>query len=361
MSHVPTTAIRTAAPLQSPAPDPAPLGIGVVGAGYWGPRLIRNFEANPGSRVRAVCDLDPNRLSSVTRTAPDLFGTTRLEELLARSDIDAVAVATPVGSHYEIARRVLESGRSVLVEKPLAASVAEAEALIELADRRGLTLGVDHTFLYHPAVRKAAEIARNGELGRLLYFDSVRINLGLFQPDIDVLWDLAPHDLSILDFLHQDRPEAVTAVGASHWNKGTANIAYMTLTYPDSFIAHLHVSWLAPVKVRQTILSGDRKMLIYDDNQVMEKIKVYDRGIVDVSDPELVHQQLVNYRSGDMRAPHLAQDEPLALEVADFLQSVRNGTRPVSGGLEGLSVVRVLEKAQQSMRLGGVPVPLDEV
>ncbi len=337
---------------------PSTLGVGVVGAGYWGPKLIRNFQACEGARVVGVCDRDPARLADVARQDSSLALHAEVEDLLADPAVDAVAIATPVNSHHGIARRALESGRHVLVEKPLAASVREAEELLELAERKGLTLMVDHTFLYHPAVEKMAELLQTGALGKPLYFDSVRVNLGLFQPDVNVLWDLAPHDLSILAWLFPQMPEAVSATGASHWGKGTENIAYLSLVYPDDFLAHVHVSWLAPVKVRNVTLSGDRQMVVYDDNQVLEKIKVYDRGIAESLSTEERHRHRVEYRLGDMHAPHIPGREALAAEAADFVHCARTGARPRSHGECGLAVVRVLEKAQESIARGGAPVPL---
>ncbi len=338
----------------------AQVGIGVVGAGYWGPKLIRNFQASSETRVIGVCDRDPERLAAVGRGDDTIGLHTELDGLLSDPNVEAVAIATPVDTHFGLAKRVLESGRHVLIEKPVAATVAEAEELVALAEERGLTMLVDHTFLYHPAVEKMKELLDNGTLGRPLHFDSVRINLGLFQPDINVLWDLAPHDISILSWLMPTPPESVSATGASHWGKGTASVAYLSLAYPDNFIAHVHVSWLAPVKVRSVILSGTERMMIYDDNQVLEKVKVYDRGIAESSDAELQpedeHRHRVDYRMGDMHAPHIAGDEALAKEVADFVHCIRTGDQPRSNGHTALAVVRILEKAQESLMQGGAPV-----
>lgn len=341
------------------APSPFPVGVAVVGAGYWGPRLIRNFQASADAEVVAVCDADPERLDAVRGQHRDVRCFRAMDELLACPAVQAVAIATPVHTHHALAKAALLSGKHVLIEKPLASSLAEAEELVELAASRGLVLAVDHTFLFHPAVRKMRELVEGGALGRLLYYDSVRINLGLFQPDINVAWDLAPHDLSILMYLRPGRPETVSATGASHWRRGTENIAYLTLRYDDGFLAHVHVSWLAPVKVRQTILAGDQRMVIYDDNQVLEKIKVYDKGIDDpVRDEDELRARLVGYRTGDMRSPHLDGREALAVEVSEFLRAVRVGEPFVSDGRLGLEVVRVLDAAEESMRRGGAPVVL---
>lgn len=340
----------------------SPIGVGVVGAGYWGPKLIRNFQASPDACVRGVCDRDEAKLANVGQGDPKMGLHTDLDDLLEDPMIEAVAIATPVDTHFEIAQRVLMSGRHVLIEKPIASSIEEAEALVALAEERGLTLLVDHTFLYHPAVEKMKELLDDGTLGAPLHFDSVRINLGLFQPDINVLWDLAPHDLSILSWLMPEPPLSVSATGASHWGKGTASVAYLSLAYPGNFIAHVHVSWLAPVKVRSVILSGTKRMMIYDDNQVLEKVKVYDRGIAESAiEPgvqEDEHRHRVDYRMGDMHAPHIAGDEALAKEVKDFVHCIRTGETPRSNGSTALAVVRILEKAQESLMQGGAPVPV---
>ncbi|MEM9379886.1 MAG: Gfo/Idh/MocA family oxidoreductase [Planctomycetota bacterium] len=330
------------------------IGIGVVGAGYWGPKLIRNFQASSDTRVIGVCDRDPARLEAVGAGDSTIALHADLDSLLEDPSVDAVAIATPVHTHFDLARRALESGRHVLVEKPLAPTVAEAEALVVLAEEKGLTLLCDHTFLYHPAVEAMKGLVDDGTIGRPLHFDSVRVNLGLFQPDINVLWDLAPHDISILSYLIPEAPIRVSATGASHWGKGTASVAYLSIEYPDQFIAHVHVSWLAPVKVRTLMLSGTERMVIYDDNQVVEKVKVYDRGIAETLEDE--HRHRVEYRTGDMHAPHIPSHEALAAGVADFVRCIRTGETPRSDGATALEVVRILERAEESLALGGSPV-----
>ncbi|HWP53767.1 MAG TPA: Gfo/Idh/MocA family oxidoreductase, partial [Pyrinomonadaceae bacterium] len=263
-------------------------------------------------------------------------------------------------THYEIARACLQAGKHVLMEKPLTATIAEAEELIELADRHNLTLMVDHTFVYTGAVRKMKEIVSSGDLGDLLYFDSIRINLGLFQRDINVLWDLAPHDLSIMDFLIDREPLMLSALGSCHIESGIENIAYLVLLFPDQFIAHFHFNWLAPVKIRRTLLAGRSKMILYDDIDPTEKVRVYDKGVTAnrVGDREAAYQTLVSYRTGDVWAPKLDSTEALRYVVAEFLDSIREGRKPLTDGAAGLRVVRLLTAAQQSIKNGGVAVNL---
>jgi predicted dehydrogenase len=285
--------------------------------------------------------------------------TTQAGDVIADKTIDAVAIATPVSTHFDLARRALEAGKHVVVEKPLAATSDEAARLVDLAGRRGLVLMVDHTFVYTGAVRKIREIVANGELGDIYYYDSVRVNLGLFQHDVSVVWDLAVHDLSILDYVLPNRPSAVSATGMSHVAGEPENIAYLTLFFPDRLIAHFHVNWLAPVKTRRTLIGGARKMIIYDDIEPSEKVKVYDRGI-SVSDmtTEGVYKMLVSYRTGDMWAPRLDLTEALQLEVAHFVRCVEGAEQPLTDGEAGLRVVRVLEAATESMRQQGRPIAL---
>ncbi len=333
--------------------------VGIIGYGYWGPNLVRNFAEASGVAVDSVCDLSASRLERATARHAGVRVTTHADELIADTRIDALAIATPVSTHYDLARRAMEAGKHVVVEKPLAATSDEAARLVDLADRRGLVLMVDHTFVYTGAVRKIRDIVGSGELGDIYYYDSVRVNLGLFQHDVSVVWDLAVHDLSILDYVLPNRPSAVSATGMSHVAGEPENIAYLTLFFPDSLIAHFHVNWLAPVKTRRTLIGGARKMIIYDDIEPSEKVKVYDRGI-SVSDmtTEGVYKMLVSYRTGDMWAPRLDLTEALQLEVAHFVRCVEGAERPVTGGDAGLRVVRILEAATASMRQQGRPIPL---
>ena len=335
-----------------------PITVGVIGCGYWGPNLLRNFAENDGASLRWMCDTDIKRLDIMSRRYPAAQTTRDCQTLFSDPHLDAVVIATPVATHYPFAKAALEAGKHVLVEKPFTANVRQAEELIERAERKGLTLMVDHTFIYTGAVRKIKEIVESGELGELLYFDSVRINLGLFQRDINVVWDLAPHDLSIMDFIISRQPEAVTATGSSHIEPGIENIAYVMLRFSDQFIAHFHFNWLAPVKIRRTLIAGSRKMVVYDDIEPTEKIRVYDKGVTSNrngsdADKEAAYQTLVSYRTGDVWVPQLDSTEALKHVCAEFLDAIRNMRRPLTDGHAGLRVVRLLEAAQQSINQGG--------
>jgi len=334
--------------------------IGVIGCGYWGPNLLRNFAENEGAQLRWICDVDEDRLASMSRRYPMAQTTTEYAALVSDPTLDAVAVVTPVATHFAIAKELLRAGKHVLLEKPLAATAREAEELIDLAETNGLSLMVDHTFIYTGAVRKMKELVSSGELGDLLYFDSIRINLGLFQRDINVLWDLAPHDLSIMDFLIDRQPHAISALGSSHIERGIENIAYLVMLFPDEFIAHFHFNWLAPVKIRRTMIAGSSKMILYDDIEPTEKVRVYDKGVTAsrVGDREAAYQTLVSYRTGDVWAPKLDTTEALRHVVAEFLDSINQGRKPLTDGNAGLRVVRLLEAAQQSMKNGGQAVTL---
>ena len=329
--------------------------IGVIGCGYWGPNLLRNFAENEAAQLRWICDLDEARLAAMSRRYPMAQTTSDCRSLVNDPELHAVAVATPVATHFTLAKELLSAGKHVLVEKPLTATVREAEELIELARANQCTLMVDHTFVYTGAVRKMKEIVANGELGDLLYFDSVRINLGLFQRDINVLWDLAPHDLSIMDYLIERQPEGVSAIGSCHIEAGIENIAYLIMKFPDDFIAHFHFNWLAPVKIRHTLIAGASKMILYDDIEPTEKVRIYDKGVTAnrVGDREADYQTLVSYRTGDVWAPKLDNTEALRYVVAEFLDSIRLGRQPLTDGHAGLRVVRLLEAAQQSIKRGG--------
>jgi len=352
-------------PAAAGRPAPAgPLGIGVIGYGYWGPNLVRNFSEAAGSRVVAVSDLRAERLDRVRDRYPAVRTTGDFHELLADPAIDAVVVATPVATHYRLAMAAIEAGKHVLVEKPLALDSREATALIEAARRRGVVLMVDHTFVYTGAVQKIKELVDGQRLGRLLYYDSVRVNLGLFQHDVDVLWDLAVHDLSIMDFVLARPARAVSAAGVAHVPGQPVNTAYLTCYFDDDLIAHFHVNWLAPVKIRRTLIGGDRQMIVYDDLEPSEKVKVYDKGITlangdgHAGGNEGAYDLLVGYRAGDMYAPQLSLAEALGVEVEHFVDCIRNGREPISSGEAGLRVVRVLEAAAQSLAERGRVVDL---
>ncbi|HEX8560795.1 MAG TPA: Gfo/Idh/MocA family oxidoreductase [Pyrinomonadaceae bacterium] len=330
--------------------------VGVVGCGYWGPNLIRNFAENEAAELRWVCDKDARHLSKVARRYPAARAAADYGELLADPRLDAVVVATPVSTHFDFARRALEAGKHVLVEKPFTATSREAEELIALAGRRGLTLMVDHTFIYTGAVRKIKEMVAGGEVGDLLYFDSVRINLGLFQRDINVVWDLAPHDFSIMDYVVGRGATELLATGSSHIQPGIENTAYVQLRFGDSLIANFHFNWLSPVKIRRTLIAGSRRMVVYDDIEPTEKVKVYDSGVTRnaaAADEEEAYRTLVSYRTGDVWAPKLDTTEALRYVCAEFLDAVRGARPALSDGAAGLRVVRLLEAAQQSINDGG--------
>jgi predicted dehydrogenase len=325
------------------------IGIGVIGLGYWGPNLVRNFMECRDATVRVVCDIRPDRLTSTARRYPGVSTTTAAAELIAAPSVDAVVIATPVDRHFELAMAALQAGKHVLVEKPIASTSDQASRLVDEAARRGLVLMVDHTFVYTGAVRKMRELTESGELGEVFYYDSVRINLGLIQHDVNVLWDLAVHDLSIMDYVLGREPAAVSATGLAYPTGRSETIAYMTMFFHGSLIAHVHANWLAPVKVRRTLLGGSRRMVVFDDLETSEKIKVYDKGISLNPSPENVHQMLIGYRTGDMWAPQLAVTEALAVEAAHFVECVVSAARPITDGESGLRVVRLLESATESM------------
>jgi predicted dehydrogenase len=348
---VPTFASRE--PVAAPA---GVVRVGVIGFGYWGPNIVRNLSALEGYELVAVCDRSAAALKRAGRAYPGVQLTTDASELVRATDIDAVAVITPVWTHFELAKAALENGKHVFVEKPFTATSAQAEELIELADQRKLRIMVDHTFLFSGAVRKIRELVNNGTLGPLYYFDSTRVNLGLFQHDVSVVWDLAPHDLSVMDYLIEAQPEAVVATGANHLN-GMADMAFITIYFPGNIVGHVNVNWLSPVKVRTTLIGGRDKMLMWNDLEPDEKIKVYDKG-VDIASGQGVYDLLVSYRSGDVWAPKVDATEALKLELACFLDRIRQDTLPQNDGLAGLRVVRLLEAADQSLRDRGRLVTL---
>ena len=334
------------------------LRVAVVGYGYWGPHMVRNFLEMDRVEVSAVCDVSESRLELARRRYSSVATTTAFEQVIEDRRIDAVVLATPVSTHYPLARMALESGKHVLVEKPLAASVDEATELVRLASRCGRVLMVDHTFLYTDAVQRLKRLIETGELGNLYYFDSVRVNLGLFQPDVSVVWDLATHDISILQYLLDRTPLFVSATGSAHLKPGVQDVAYVTLMFDDNLIGHVHVSWLSPVKIRQTLIAGSRRMVVYNDNEPSEKVRMYDRGVQSVESPDDLYRLLVTYRMGDVHIPHLENREALRVECEHFVECVRSGNRPISDGEAGLAVVRVLEAAQQSIEENGKAVYL---
>jgi len=331
--------------------------VGVIGYGYWGPNLVRNLSDTVGFDVRWCADTRSERRALAKRRYPLMNVTDKAEDIFDDRSVDAVVIATSVGSHYPLARAALEKDKHVLIEKPMTRTVSEGEELKALAEKKGLVLMVDHTFIYTGAVRKMKEIIDAGELGELHYLDAVRVNLGLFQHDIDVLWDLAPHDLSILTYLVHEPPKSVSAIGADHTGSGFSDIVYMTVHFANNFIAHMHVNWLSPVKIRQMLIGGSRRMLVYNDTEPSEKVRVYDRG-VEVTTGDSIYETLIDYRTGDMWAPKLENREALALECEHFLECVRFNEIPCSDAAAGISVVKLLEAGARSIAAGGSLVPV---
>jgi predicted dehydrogenase len=335
------------------------VGVAVIGYGYWGPNLVRNFANTEGARVISVSDLDAEKLTLVRRRHPDVTVTSEFRDLLKDSRIDAIAIATPVHTHYELALAALGAGKHVLIEKPLARTSEEARHLIEEAARRNLVLLVDHTFLYTPAVQKIRQLVVDGILGDVYYYNGVRASLGLFQDDVNVIWDLAVHDISIIQYIFDEDPVAVSATAASHVPGSPENMAHITLFFRSSCIAQISVNWLSPVKVRQTFIGGSRKMIMYDDLEPTEKIKVYDKGITVSGSPESAHQLRIGYRAGDMWAPHLPAKEALQTETEHFIDCLRRGSPPISSGATGRHVVEILEATSFSIAAQGTPVSLE--
>src|SRR6201996_1302730 len=327
------------------------MNFGVIGYGYWGPNIVRNLTSLEDSQVLAIAEMSPSARKRAQKAYPSIHVTSDASEVISSTKIDAVAVVTPVWTHYELAKATLENGKHVFVEKPFTSNTAQAEELINLAQKKNLKIMVDHTFLFTGAVKKISQLLDEGALGKLYYYDSTRVNLGLFQHDINVLWDLAPHDLSIMDYLIKAKPEAIVTTGQKHLN-GHEDVAYMTLYFPENIIAHINLNWLSPVKVRTTLLGGEKRMLVWNDLEADEKVKIYDKG-VDFKNREGVYELLVNYRSGDMWAPQLEQGEALRTELSYFVDCISAGTQPFNDGCAGLRVVRMLEAASESLSKTG--------
>ena len=344
------TAVNTTYTHSQPASSDV-IRFGVVGYGYWGPNIVRNLSSLPGACVASLCDKNQHALRRASQTCPGLKLSSDSAEVISSPLIDAVAVITPVWTHYALAKAALENGKHVFVEKPFTSTVAQAEELVELADQRNLKIMVDHTFLFTGAVRKIRQLIDDKTLGSLYYYDSTRVNLGLFQHDINVIWDLAPHDLSIMDFLIKAQPEAISATGQRHLN-GYEDVAFITVYFPERLIAHINVNWLSPVKVRTTLIGGEKKMLVWNDLDTDEKVKVYDKG-VDICTTEDVYGLLVSYRSGDMWAPQVEQVEALKIELQSFLDYVTHNKPVINDGRAGLQVVRMLEAASTSVARKG--------
>lgn len=330
--------------------------MGVIGYGYWGPNIVRNLEALDRSEVISICDRNVDALKRAHKAYPATHLTTDARDVLESPHIDAVAIVTPVWTHFELAQRALLSGKHIFVEKPFTSTSAQAAELVELASRRNLRIMVDHTFVFSGAVRKILELLDNGTLGSLYYFDSTRVNLGLFQHDVSVVWDLAPHDLAIMDYLIGERPEAIVATGGNHFSD-LADMAFITVYFPGGVTAHINVNWLSPVKVRTTLIGGRDKMLVWNDLEPDEKIKVYDKG-VDVSSGQGVYDLLVSYRSGDVWGPKVDGTEALTVELNYFLDCILGGTTPSNDGVTGLRIVRLLEAAERSLKHRGRIVAL---
>jgi len=324
------------------------LNMGVIGYGYWGPNIVRNFNVIDGANVVSLSDLNQGVLGKAKKLYPALATTNDANDILSSKNIDAVAIITPVFSHFELAKKALEQGKHVFVEKPFTSTVAQAEELIELADKKNLKIMVDHTFLFTGAVQKIKQLVSEGHLGKLFYYDSMRVNLGLFQHDVNVVWDLAPHDFAIMDYVIPERPMAVSATGEIHYN-GLEDVAYVSVYFETHVIAHFNVNWLSPVKVRNTLIGGDKKMLVWNDLEADEKLKIYDKG-VDVKTRENVYDLLVSYRSGDAWVPRIDQIEALRAEAEYFVDCVENNKTPLNDGVSGLRVVKMLEAASASIK-----------
>jgi predicted dehydrogenase len=327
------------------------VNFGVIGYGYWGPNVVRNLASLDDSRVVSIAEMSPAARARAQKAYPGVRITADAADLISSPNIDAVAVITPVWTHYDLAKAALENGKHVFVEKPFTSTTEQGERLIELACRKNLKIMVDHTFLFTGAVRKIVKLLEDGTLGRLFYYDSTRVNLGLFQHDINVLWDLAPHDLSIMDHLIKADPEAIVATGQKHLNCHE-DVAFMTLYFPDNVIAHINVNWLSPVKVRTTLIGGEKRMVVWNDLDADEKVKVYDKG-VNITSREGVYELLVSYRSGDMWAPQLEQVEALRKEMNYFVECISTGKKPFNDGCAGLRVVKMLEAASESLSKRG--------
>lgn len=332
--------------------------IGIIGYGYWGPNIARNFNASENAQVVSICDLDEPRLKLAKSTYPFIKEYQDPYELMKYDEINAVAVVTPVYTHYELAKFALENDKHIFVEKPFTSKVSQGEELINLAEKKNLKIMVDHTFLFTGAVRKMKEVMDFGELGRLFYYDSVRVNLGLFQHDVNVIWDLAPHDFSIMNYLLDKKPVAVSAWGRCHIGNGKEDVSYVGVHFEDDrFIAHFHVNWLSPVKIRKTLISGDKKMLVWDDLSSDEKVKIYDKG-VHVESADSIHKLLVSYRSGDMHVPKLDHIEALKLEADYFTECIEQNKKPFNDGEAGLEVVKMLAASDESLKKQGKRIKL---
>lgn len=333
------------------------LKVGIVGYGYWGPNILRNFAMQENAKVTAVCDLNKATLHKIAKLYGGITTTTDYKDITRSNEIDIVCVVTPVSTHYEIALDALLHGKHIFVEKALTSKSGQAEGIIELADKKGLKTMVDHTFLFTGSVRKIKEIMSDNLLGEIYYYDSTRVNLGLFQPDVNVVWDLAPHDFSVMDFVLDEKPVAVSSIGIDHFGTGHEDLAYITAYFKSKLLAHFNVNWISPAKVRTTYIGGNKRMLVWNDIDVDEKIKVYDKGI-DVKNRESAYDRLVQYRSGDMHGPQVDTREALSLEVEYFIDCILKNKKPINDAVSGLRVVKMLEAATKSMKLKGKVIKL---
>jgi predicted dehydrogenase len=333
------------------------INVGIIGYGYWGPNLVRNFSQVSNCKVKMVSDFRKERLELVTKIYPSVNVTTDPDEIISSEGINAVIIATPVFTHFDLAKKALENGKHVLLEKPMTSTVEEAEELMALAGKKNLLLMVDHTFLYTGAVKKMKQLIDEKTIGDIHYFDSSRINLGLFQPDVNVLWDLAPHDISILLHLIAQKPHSVNATGVSHTKNGIENIAYLTVNFNSDFIAHFNCSWTSPVKLRTLLIGGDKKMMMFNDLEPTEKIKIYDTGYNYKNDDDK-KRLLVDYRTGDIFIPKIELNEALLGMSYDFINSILNETEPVSNSQLGLEVIKILEASQKSIKNKGQEIIL---
>ena len=331
--------------------------IGIIGYGYWGPNVVRNFLSTKGAQIISICDTNKDALNKAQKNHPELKTVSNPSEILTSSEIDAVAIVTPVYTHFELAKKAIENGKHIFVEKPFTSSVAEAEELIELEEKENVKIMVDHTFLFTGAVRKIKKLIEDGTLGNIYYFDSTRVNLGLFQHDINVIWDLAPHDLSIMDYVIQEKPSGITATGIEHFGRGLEDVAYITVFFDKDIIAHFNVNWLSPVKIRMTLIGGEKKMLVWNDLESDEKVKIYDRG-VNVEDKKGIYELLVSYRSGDIWTPMVEETEALKLEAEYFIDCIENNKTPINDGYAGLRVVKILEASDLSIKNNGKMVKI---
>ena len=332
--------------------------IGLIGFGYWGPNLARNFNNNGDVELASICDFSADRLESAGKLYPGVNLVADIEEIFKDSSLDAIAIATPVSTHFELAQRALLNDKHVWLEKPMTETVEQGEKLIELADKKGKVLIVDQTFVYTGAVRKIKAIIDSGELGDLIYYDSMRVNLGLFQQDVDVIWDLAPHDIAIMDYVMPLKKYMVSATGSHFYGDKIIPKSVLTIYMENNILAHINVSWLSPVKIRQTLIGGNSKMILYDDNDPSEKVKIYDKGVELVETKEDLYQMKIEYRVGDIYSPKVENFEALAFETNHFVECIKNGTEPETGGKLGLEVVKILEASKKSLAMNGAPIKI---